>query len=53
MLPSQKAQQNEASGAQEGREGLEGPEMLFKGPQEVLQRVLPSEQKAGCMTCEI
>ena len=52
VLPvSQKAQQNEASGA-EG-EGLDGPEMLFKGPQEVLQRVLPLEQRACCMTCQI
>lgn len=46
VLPSQKAQQNEASGAQEGREGLEGPEMLFKGPQEVLQRARSILQNA-------
>lgn len=45
VLPvSQKAQQNEASGA-EG-EGLDGPEMLFKGPQEVLQRARSILQNA-------
>eukprot|EP00435_Cladocopium_sp_Y103_P006779 s4576_g2.t1 len=47
VLPvTQKAPQNEASGAQEGCEGVDGPEMLFKGPQEVLQRARSILQNA-------